>query len=385
MRNAQVFDRAALLLLLAFAVPASAAEFSAKVVDRLGRPVAGAVVELYWLKSVSDDDVREISVLKLVSDRNGVIKGTYDDNALPAGEEIWAEVSKDGYSGYSTTALLPEYVLERKFGPADLSRIAALDGKAQVDELRELLAGDFGDSGVGLFEQVFVQEHRFRPALRELAQDAKVGEVASELLAFIGVPEDVRLVVEHAPRPSRGDSFENRWAYGAVRSLLEPTTEKEWAFLRGCALNEYDDLWVDSGAIETLKLIASPKSLEILKEVEKANSDRASEVETAIRYIQSKPPSLSDEDIVAAGKRVAQAIRIGSWKENKQPQYSEKGDKALVDCEFIDGRDLLVYTATFHKVDGRWKLRGVRETMQALLAQEPESGGVPDATPPPTR
>ena len=371
MRNVQVFSRAALLLLLVRAAPASAAEVSAKVVDQLGRPVAGAVVEVYWMKPVAHGDFSDVSLLKMVSDASGAIKGTYDDKAVAAGESVWAKVSKEGYGGFSTSELLPEYVLSREFGPADLKRVAGLEGPPQVEELRELLAGDVGDSGVSFYEQVFVLEHRFRPALRELIQDAKVGRAASQVLGFIGAPEDVRLIVEKAPAPKQ-EFFENRWAYGVVTALLEPATEKEWAFLRSCALNELDDRWVDAGAIQTLKLIASPQSLQILKEVKQANSERATEADAAIRYIESKPPDLSDEDLVAAGKTVAQAIRLGKWKENRKPRYNEKGDKALVDCVFIDGVDMLVYTATFHKVDGRWKLRGVRETMQALLAKGQE-------------
>jgi hypothetical protein len=87
---------------------------------------------------------------------------------------------------------------------------------------------------------------------------------------------------------------------------------------------------------------------------------------------------LSDEDIVVAGKKVAQAIKIGTWQGNKPPQFNEKKDKALVACEIIAGRDLLVHTATFHKVDGKWRLRGVRETMQARLARESETDSQPD-------
>jgi hypothetical protein len=364
---------AVLLLLASRPATLCAADVSAKVIDRLGRPVTNAVVDIHWLKSVSEHDVRKVGLVKLVSDRGGIVKRTYDETSIPGGEDIWVEVSKTGYSSYSTTGLRPELVLEREFGAADVRRIATLDEEAQVNELRELLAGDFDDSGPGLNELVFVQEHKFRPALRALIADAKVGTAAGQLLAFIGVPDDVRLFVNHAPPPKR-ELFEDRWAYGVVCALLEPATEKEWAFLRNCAINEYDDLWVDAGAIRTLKLIASPKSKQVLKEVAENNRDRADSVEDAIKYIESTPASLSDEDIVIAGKRVAQAIRIGKWQGNKAPRFNEKKDKALVACEFIAGRDLLIHTATFHEVDGRWRLRGVRETMQALLARKPETG-----------
>lgn len=54
----------------------------------------------------------------------------------------------------------------------------------------------------------------------------------------------------------------------------------------------------------------------------------------------------------------------------KPPIFSSKGDKALVEYEFRAGRDLLAYTATFHKAGEAWVLRGARETMQALLAKD---------------
>jgi hypothetical protein len=357
------------LLLLSAPLPAAAADFVTKVVDGLGRPVANVVVDVYW--SGPENDFREVSLLHLVSNDHGIVKGTYDETTVPPDQTIMVELSKEGYSGYSSTDLMPEYVLRRELGPADVQRIAALAEKAQIDELRELLAADFEDSGEWIDGLVFVQEHRFRTALRALVTDAKVGTAAAQLLAFIGVPEDVRLVVEHAP-PPEPDSFEDRWVYGVVSSLLEPTTEKEWAFLRSAALNENDDPWLVFGAITTLKLIASPKSLQILKEAGKIDRDVAEAAEQAIQYIESGPPSLSDEDLVAAGKKAAQAIRFGDWKGNKPPRFNETGDKALVECEFVAGRDLLVHTATFHKVEGRWKLRGVRETMQALLAKKTE-------------
>ncbi|MCC6234236.1 MAG: hypothetical protein IT580_16450 [Verrucomicrobiales bacterium] len=143
-------------------------------------------------------------------------------------------------------------------------------------------------------------------------------------------------------------------------------------------MNEYDDLWVDVGAIRTLKLIASQKSKQVLKEVGEKNKDRADSVEDAIKYMESAPASLADEDLVIAGKRVAQAIKVGKWQGTKPPQFNEKKAKALVACEFIAGRDLLIHTATFHKVDGKWRLRGVRETMQALLAREPATDAQSD-------
>ena len=357
-----------------------AADVSAKVTDPFGRPVPDAIVEIFWLKPVSQDDARTINLAKLVSDRDGIIKGTYDEKSVPADEDILVGVSKPGFSGYSK-GLEPEYVLKREFGAADLHRIATLDGDAQVNELRELLAGEFQRDGEGLDQLVFVQERRFRPALRKLVPDAKVGMVAIRLLAGIGIPEDVRLIVDHAPAPKR-IIFEDRWAYPVACALLEPATEKEWAFLRRCALDEYDDSYVQGGAIQSIRLIASPRSLEILKEVKKAGEYDDASIERAIQYVESNPPALTDEDLIAAGKKVAQAVGIGNWEANEKPRLNENGDKALIDLIFISRReghgDDYTFTAAFHKVDAKWKLRSVRQVMQRYFVFKAKTEGKPD-------
>lgn len=360
------------LLLIVTSCSLFAAEFSAKIVDRLGRPLPGATVSVYWLKRLSKDTVDSIELLKLNSQANGIVKGNYDEKTVPSGETIWTEVSKDGYEGFSTDGVRSEYVMARMFRLGDVDRIAKLSGDAQTSELRELLSGEVEpEGGKSVEELMFFHEQQFRPALRSLVPDAKVGRGASESLAFIGVPEDLLLVVQHASK-SNGESFGNRWAYGVVTSLLEPSSDEEWSFLENCAANDYDDLWVDAGAIETLKLIATPKSAEILKKVLKKNPNRSRSIQSALDYISSNPPTLADRDLNEAGKKVAQAIKMGDWQGNKKPRFNKSGDKALVDCEFIAGRDLLIHTATFHKVGNVWKLRGVRETLQALLANPPK-------------
>ncbi len=139
-------------------------------------------------------------------------------------------------------------------------------------------------------------------------------------------------------------------------------------------MNKYNDRWVDAGAVRSLKLIASPRCQQILQEVRSKNEGRSISAANAIQYIRSNPPPLFDQNLVDLGKRLALVIQIGNWTGNKPPDYNESGDKACIDCEFIAGRDLLIHTATFHKVGELWIVRGVRETMQALLAKSSEPG-----------
>ena len=338
-------------------------------IDGLGRPVSDAVVRIRCHQSASQGHSGQVELLKLVSDKNGIVKGTYDPASVAQDATLCVDVSRDGYFSCSMPGLSPEIELFRIFGAADFRRIATLEGETQIKELRELLAGEIDDSEGEPGEDTFVQEHKFRPALRALVRDPHVGTWAGRILARIGVPDDVRLFIDHAPLPKQ-ERFGDRWACAIACALLEPVTEKEWAFLRSCAMNDYDDRWVDHAAIRTLKLIASPKSKQILEEVGQKNKRRADSVEAAIKYIESAPAPLSNEDIVVTCRKVAQAIAIGKYHGNELPLFNEAKNKALVDFKFIAGRDILTYTATLHKVDGKWRLRGVRETMQQYLGPE---------------
>src|SRR5690349_24423561 len=91
----------------------SAEEFSAKIVDRLGRPLPGVTVSVYWLKRVSADKVDQIDLLKATSGSDGKVTGSYDKESVPKDETIWTEVGKDGYSGFSTDGVRSEYVMEK--------------------------------------------------------------------------------------------------------------------------------------------------------------------------------------------------------------------------------------------------------------------------------
>jgi hypothetical protein len=247
-----------------------------------------------------------------------------------------------------------------------VQRIAGRKGKVQQRELRRLLIHP-GDDDHSFYESIFYHEAHLRPALLALVHDPKVGAEAANFLTLIGQPDDVRFIIHHPP-PSKGQAFPHRWAYGVACSLLDPTLEEDWTFLRYSAVNKYEDGWVEAGAIQTLKLIASPKSVELLEEIQKQNQSRAREVANALEYARSEPSPLTAPNLKDLAARVAQIIKIGRWEGNGEPKYNEANDKALVDLQFSSGRDLLFYTATFWRMQDLWRLHGVSETGQALLA-----------------
>ena len=351
-----------------------AVEITTTFVDGLGRPLRGVAVEVKYPKKGPDEKLKEVEWLKTTSDQDGKITITYDETLVPTNETVWISIRKPHYSGFSTDLLKPQYILKRQFSAEDIHRVARLSGENQKAELREILVGEFQQETEqqNLRELIFFYGREFRPVLRELVEDTNPGKEACSLLAFIGMPEDIKFILNHAPAPKR-KLYEDRWAYQVVCALLQPETPEEWDFLRRCAADEYYDRWVDAGAIRTLRLIGSAQCADVIKEAAKQNTGRKESFAHALASINKGPISLEAADVQQAGNKVAQAVKMGDWQFNTEPRYNKEKDMALVDCKFIAGRDLLIETATFHKVGEIWKLRGIRETMQVLLANPPEA------------
>jgi hypothetical protein len=363
------------VLLFIFLNEMKGAEITSRFVDGLGRPLPKVSVEVKYPKQGPDGKLKDVEWLKMTSDEEGKIKVVYDETLLPTNETLWVSIKKPGYATLSTDKLKSEYVLKQQFEAADVHRIAQLSGEKLKTELRELLVGEVKVDPKAeyrnLHELVFFHEREFRSVLRDLVEDSHSGKTACSLLAFIGMPEDVRYIIKNAPLPKR-KLYEDRWAYHVACSLLEPETKEEWNFLKSCATDVYYDRWVDAGAIRTLKLIGSAQSANLLKDAAKENPERKEFIAHALASTNTGPNWLKAADLEEAGKKVAQALRMGEWQLNTEPRYNKEKDMALIDCEFISRRDLLIETATFHKTGDKWKLRGVRETMQALLGSPPE-------------
>jgi hypothetical protein len=361
-----------LLLLRAgpFARAQSNSEFSVQLNDGLSRPVPGVTVEVYRLQKSADGEEQKIELGRALSDTNGVARGLYDKSSIPTNGSFSVALSKEGYAGYAAGPQV-NYILKRLFRAADVPRILKLPVDAQRRELRELLAGEMDPAGPPLNELIFAGESLARPTLRWLLGDPQVGAQAGELLAFIGHPEDVRLLVQYAPEPN-GEPAVNRWTYAVASALLEPSGEREWSFLKRCAADNYSDRWVDTGAIRTLRLIASPRSRQILEDVRKLNPYRTNEVDQAVAYINSQPGPLTGKDAGSAAEKLAQALGTGTWMGNEPPRYDDLRDAALVDCNFLlEGTQFLVFTATLHREGQEWRVRGVRQTRQKLLPRAP--------------
>jgi hypothetical protein len=205
-------------------------------------------------------------------------------------------------------------------------RVANLDGEPQRTALREILAGLQVTREVP--DTVFYYEARLRDPLRALISDPKVGESAVRLLALIGVSEDLELIVQ-LPPPAREGLPQNRWAYYVACALLEPSSEEEWAFLRKAALNEFNDGWVDAGAIQTLRLIASPRSQQILDEAHNGNLRRTKSIARALDYIHIQSAAARGRGFGGAGQTRRWNDRVRELGEKRNaPLQSGEGQGA---------------------------------------------------------
>lgn len=160
-------DRVMTGLLLVFAAaPLWGAEFTARVVDGLERPVPDALVEIYWLKDTKPGGVQKVVLASMRTDTNGMATGRYDESTVPAKKSISAEPSKAGYEGGSSGVESKELVLYRKFKSQDLDRIATVSESERAGELAEFLAGFPWKYDVE--SRAFKDDELFRPPLRQL-------------------------------------------------------------------------------------------------------------------------------------------------------------------------------------------------------------------------
>jgi hypothetical protein len=247
-----------------------ATQFSARVADNLGNPVTGARVYAYCNESRADGSYkRSQGLFTLNSGPDGVVSGKYKMSGSGCENAIRLRVQKEGYGTSLYGVFRDVYVLPRKVHADDLHRIVQLSGTDLNVALRNMLTSSVDGP---LQELAFYYEDRLRPALRSLVDDPEAGVPARSLLAFIGVPEDLRLIAQLGTPKSQNLLYPHRWLYGVTCSLLEPSTDAEWTLLRESGLGAYKDLVVIRGAIQSLKLIASLRSRTILEEVQRDNS-----------------------------------------------------------------------------------------------------------------
>jgi hypothetical protein len=337
-------------------------------VDGLGRPVPGVNVRVSWTRLDGPAKGHEVTLLSLRSDDKGNVRGTYDEKLMTGEGFQSVSMSKEGYPRDQgpTGRFLPEYRFDRVFHRADVDRVAKLDTKSRLSELREILAGSLQDADVE--SEIFVRDRAFRATLRELADDPHMGLDVLCLLASIGVPEDLAWVVPRLPSPKKDETWENRWACVIVGGLLDPTTDAEWAFLKRCATGEFEYEAVQGEAITILRLIASPRSREVLEALHVDDDDVTATIAQAIEHIKTNPPPFADRNVDKLRRRLAAELRCGKWRGNSEPLFNKERDKARIGLSFAAGTESISFTAVFHKVGEVWKLRGFRLWSLGTLA-----------------
>ena len=354
----------------------SAAEVDVRIVDGLGRPVGGVDFNLHLLRnnSVLAGGIQRIELFRGRSDADGRIRGEYDDELKLPGDSDWAELEKDGYSGYTDSEPKSLYVLhkEAQSGFADL---AVLPDGERAAAFRELLASEPDQSMEDEEDAAFTHASALRTALRELIDDAIVGRSAIMLLADIGDASDIEYILAHQPKivPDNDDYeyWENRWAYVVATSAVNMDGDAVWAFLESAAAGEFFDGWVDAGAAFTLWLSDPVRARPALERAAARNTDRREWLLDLASSVGSVPAqAVAADDPAIAAAALGPAFPVGRFTGTGAARLNPQGNAARIALSFRSGRDALIYTASYQRdALGVWRLRGVRETQQALLAE----------------
>lgn len=160
--------------------------FSGRVVDGLGRPVAGMKVTV----RPRGERQEKASEMVLRTDDDGRYSGTLPPNV----DDARIETEKDGYSNMTTviTGGFRAFTLHRKVDWGDDPLLYLREGDELDRGVRELLASEewqIADDR-GLLAFLFEHQDEFRPALRRLIGDAHVGIHARYWLDLLGDPAD---------------------------------------------------------------------------------------------------------------------------------------------------------------------------------------------------
>lgn len=379
MRRAQRFIAivvACLGAMTPFSQRLSAAEVDVRIVDGLGRPVEGVDFNLHLLRdnSVMAGGTQRIELFRGRSDADGRIRGSYDDGLKLPGDSDWAELEKDGYSGYADSEPKSSYVLNQE-AQSGFSDLAMLPDGERTAALRELLASEPDESMDDDEDAAFMHASALRPALRELIDDAIVGRSAIMLLADIGDASDIEYILAHQPKivPDNDDYeyWENRWAYMVATSAVNMDGDAVWTFLESAAAGDFFDGWVDAGAAFTLWLSDPVRARPALERAATRNTDRREWLLDLASRVGSVPAkALAADDPAIAAAELGPAFPVGRFTGAGAARLNTQGNAARIALSYRNGRDALIYTASYQRdALGIWRLRGVRETQQALLAE----------------
>ena len=157
--------------------------FSGRVIDGLGRPVAGVKI------MVSSGRQKNERITKTIAQTGE--DGRYA-GILATEDDEWLAFEKEGYLSLSTSAG-PGVLLEmyRKVDWGEAQEFLVLDGDKLDSGVREFLAsGEWGHLDGELPTFLFKNQDKLRPALRRLIRDPHVGASARDWLDLLDDPGD---------------------------------------------------------------------------------------------------------------------------------------------------------------------------------------------------
>lgn len=337
--------------------------FAARVEDTLGRPLEGARVRIvHWEAHGSNERLydTEVTLATITTNALGFAFATWpavdlsevDPRENPDyATELFVEVEKAGYIGYSTDNRQHRYTLAREITRNDFDALAELSGERLHAQVRELLAGQFLDRSTDTTQYWLPHARQVHGVLLSLVQERRIAWDAVWLVAKFGFPQDVGALVAQREKLKFADEYDGTNLCGVlVPALLSPQSSSEWDVLRACL---YDGEPQD--VIQTLLLNGSEQAKRMLLDYRSDNPWYREGVKRALDRFGRPRMALTGE---------SPEVLVDSLKKflSQEPAdvYSHiivepSGEFALAGLGVPECS--CTYGATFHRVGDRWVLR----------------------------
>ena len=327
-------------------------ELSGKVVDGLGRPLEGALIQFFCEDRYTNE---RMELPPFITDEKGFFLKTVDDKCVC--DTIM--VSKDGFSLSGRDKSSKVFVLKKNIIDVEsyITKLLQLEGEEFTQGVRELLGSSL--PGIRLHEALFPYQEHFVSTLRMLLHEPVFQQTAFRILCYFSYPEDIQQLLFMVNQEQRCDEF-------LAGTLLSPSQKEEGLYLQQCLAGDTPIL-MHENTILALTIRGEKNTLELLtRHPEKTHRF----IRRAIRWLDLHPQGLQSFSDLEKSAEAASEILL--FRENdrgkltiskKNITTNHQNTKAIVPCIIYSGpQSGKGYDFVFHRIGGLWILKGIWNT-----------------------
>jgi hypothetical protein len=227
--------------------------------------------------------------------------------------------------------------------------------------------------------RIFELGHEAVPALVAALQDGKNMTRAARSLAYVGGPEERKILLTAIKGEKDGDQRSGLSVFLAG-ALVQPASKQEWSFLEACIQGNNKkkdrDPVVSFSAALALGANGSQLALQLLEKGEAAGTfantddDSVKEIATAIHWIKHKPASKgpTSPGIGSDSDQIAKTVLANAFYAEGEPNrtsiqktvFTKDKMRALASVEIYHGpKNAQGYDIVLQKSAGAWEIVGI--------------------------